>query len=90
MMEKFVVYIIYSETFQVYYKGFSLDVLKRLEEHNLGKSEYTRNKGPWKLVFYRTFSTKTEALKYEKLLKRQNVKYLEWLIQQPVNEIQNG
>jgi len=41
MMEKFVVYIIYSETFQVYYKGFSLDVLKRLEEHNLGKSEYT-------------------------------------------------
>jgi putative endonuclease len=89
-MEKFVVYIIYSETFQVYYKGFSLDLLKRLEEHNLGKSEYTRNKGPWKLVFYRTFSTKTEALKYEKLLKRQNVKYLEWLIQQSLNEIQQG
>jgi putative endonuclease len=56
----------------------------------LGKSEYTRNKGPWKLVFYRTFSTKTEALKYEKLLKRQNVKYLEWLIQQSLNEIQQG
>jgi predicted GIY-YIG superfamily endonuclease len=67
-----------------------LDVLKRLEEYNSGKSEYTRNKGPCKLVFYRIFSKKNETLKYEKLLKRQNVRYLEWIILQPVNEILKG
>ena len=88
-MEKFFVYIIYSETHKIYYKGFSLDVLQRLIDHNNGKSEYTKHKTPWKLVFLTSFDTKAEALKYEKLLKRQNVKYLEWLIIQPKNELKS-
>ena len=86
-MEKYFVYIIYSPSHEVYYKGFSLDVIKRLEEHNNGKSEYTKSRTPWELVFYCSFSTKREALIYEKKLKRQNTNYIEWLITQPINEM---
>jgi putative endonuclease len=41
---------------------------------------FTAGKGPWKLVYQEKFETKTEALKKEKMLKRQNRKYIEWLI----------
>ncbi len=49
-------YIIYSETFDLYYKGESVDVAKRLDEHNAGLSHFTAGKGPWKLVWSKTFS----------------------------------
>ncbi|MBX2845821.1 MAG: GIY-YIG nuclease family protein [Saprospiraceae bacterium] len=71
----------------VYYKGFSFNPTKRLEEHNLGKSRYTSNRGPWHLVFVTSFVKKSEALKYEKMLKRQNHVYLEWLIKSNRNEL---
>jgi len=67
------------------YKGFSTDYLKRLEEHNLGLSNYTSHKRPWVLRYVEILPTKTEALKRELMLKRQNRKYLEWLFLQPSN-----
>ena len=45
-MEKYFVYIIHSEKDGDYYKGFSTDVIKRLEEHNKGLSEFTASKRP--------------------------------------------
>lgn len=65
-----------------------MDAYKRLEAHNLGMSIYTRGKGPWKLVYIEEFSTRTEALKREKMLKRQNRRYIEWLILQTTNQLQ--
>lgn len=79
------VYIIYSASHDVYYKGYTLGCEKRLEEHNEGKSKYTSGKGPWLLVFVQEYEQKTDALKREKQLKRQHRKYLEWLIGQDVN-----
>jgi putative endonuclease len=76
----FYVYIIYSEKFDVYYKGFSEDLDKRLEFHNTDKSKYTSGKGPWKLVYHESFDTRTEAMRREKQLKKQNRNYLLWLI----------
>ncbi len=76
------VYIIYSETKDVYYKGETTEVNKRLEQHNNNLSKYTSGKGPWKLVFIEEFQTRTEALIKEKMLKRQNRQYIEWLIKQ--------
>ena len=67
---KFYVYIIYSNKFDKYYKGFTQDVQKRLENHNSGKSRYTKNFLPWELVFLQSFETKTEALIREKKLKK--------------------
>jgi putative endonuclease len=71
----------------ILYKGYSTDVKQRVEFHNSGKSNYTKNKGPWNLVFLMEFTEKTDALKFEKMLKRQNHKYLDWLIASVRNEI---
>jgi len=79
------VYIIESITDGTLYKGFSMDFLQRLEDHNAGKSQYTATKIPWKLVFVQQFETKREALQREKSLKRTNSTYLRWLIDQPIN-----
>ncbi|WP_281231002.1 GIY-YIG nuclease family protein [Flavobacterium gelatinilyticum] len=76
----FYVYIIYSKTFDVYYKGFSEDISQRLLYHNENKSRYTANKGPWELVYSKSFETKKEALIEELRLKKLNRKSLEALI----------
>jgi predicted GIY-YIG superfamily endonuclease len=47
----------------------------------------TANKGPWKMVFVRTFTTREDAQKEEKRLKRTNSNYLRWLIDQVFNEV---
>jgi putative endonuclease len=86
-MTSFYVYIIQSETDGTYYKGFSTDYVKRLEEHNTGLSRYTSGKCPWKLVYVEEHKSKTEALQRELMLKKQNKKYIDWLIQQDSNII---
>ena len=85
-METYTVYIICNPQ-KVYYKGFTSDVLRRLEEHNSAIGKYTTEKGPWTLVFKHSFISKSAALKYERMLKRQNNKYLDWLIASEKNEI---
>ena len=84
-MEHFV-YII-QNTQNIFYKGYSTNIAKRLDYHNSNKSTYTKNKGPWVLVFIQKFDSKTEALKFEKMLKRQNHKYINWLIESDRNQI---
>ena len=79
------VYIIFSQNLNIYYKGYSSDPFKRVADHNKNKSTYTKNKGPWILVYLECFETKLEALYREKQLKRQNHRYLEWLIKQETN-----
>ena len=83
----FYVYILYSKSKNVYYKGFSENPENRLIQHLEGKSQYTSQINDWKLVFIRSFESKTEALMYEKMLKRQNQNYLRWLINGELNEL---
>jgi len=40
-----------------------------LDEHNENHHYFTANKGPWKLIFFRSFEKKKEALTFEKRLK---------------------
>ena len=86
-MDNHFVYIIYSEKHNVNYKGYSHEPEKRLKQHNAGLSKYTSKKRPWELVFLKSFETKREALQYELKLKRQNHKYIFWLINSGQNEI---
>jgi len=79
------VYIIYSKKKDIYYKGENDRPYHRLADHNNNKSTYTAFKGPWDLVYLEAFPSRTDALKREKMLKKQNRKYLEWLIKQPSN-----
>jgi len=54
-----------------YYIGLSRDPWLRLQQHNSGVSHWTRNKGPWKLVWLSGWLSLTEARRLENNLKRQ-------------------
>ena len=73
-------YIIYSVKSDIYYKGVSDDISRRLWEHNYDKSRYTAGKGPWELSYTHKWETKKEALVEELRLKKLNRKSLELLI----------
>jgi putative endonuclease len=83
------VYIIESIRDGDFYKGSTENYIRRLEQHNSGENKFTRSKMPWKLIFVREFESKREALIEEKRLKRSNKIYLQWLIKQPVNILNN-
>lgn len=52
------------------YTGWTNDIGKRIRAHNSGKgAKYTRGRGPVKLVYLETFSTKEEAMKREWAIK---------------------
>jgi putative endonuclease len=82
----YTVYII-SNPNGIYYKGYTTDIVRRLEQHNSALGKYTSERGPWTLRFIKSFEYKSEVLKYEKMLKRQNHKYLDWLIASDKNEL---
>ncbi len=81
----FYVYIIYSSSYDKYYKGFSLNPFKRLEQHNNKESRYTANFTPWCLVYLEKFDLKSEALKREKSLKKYAKKQILELLKSPKN-----
>jgi len=70
----FNVYVIENQTGRRY-KGSTDDLEERLAMHNdlsIEKAKFHRTtykKGPWKLIFSKSFETRTEALKFEKFLK---------------------
>ncbi|MGE0090839.1 MAG: GIY-YIG nuclease family protein, partial [Bacteroidales bacterium] len=68
-----------------YYKGYTTDYKRRLIEHNQGKSSYTSRKIPWKIIYVEEYDNKSDALKREKSLKKCNMNYMRWLIDQPTN-----
>jgi putative endonuclease len=53
------------------YIGVSEDIGKRLNQHNSGISTWTKHRGPWTLIWQSADMNLSEALKLEKLLKRQ-------------------
>jgi putative endonuclease len=65
----FYVYVIKSKRLGTLYIGYSNDIERRLEEHNAGSSEYTRHRGPWKLVYYEAFAHEEDARIRELALK---------------------
>ena len=76
----FYVYILFSRSKSVFYKGFSTDIEKRLDYHNSGKSTFTSMVADWELVYSKSFDIKREALQEEKRLKKLNKASLERLI----------
>lgn len=52
------------------YVGLTIKKIEdRLQEHNSGKSKYTKSLVPWKLVYYEVFYCKLCAEKREEFLK---------------------
>jgi len=63
------VYVLYSEKLHKRYIGSSEDINRRLREHNLGKSKFTKAGIPWKLIYKESLPTNYEARKRELFLK---------------------
>ena len=68
------VYILESLVDGSYYIGYTMNPLVRLQDHNDGRSRYTSRKRPWKLVYSEQYSSKSEAIKRERFLKKQRNK----------------
>jgi putative endonuclease len=79
------VYIIESLQDGTFYKGYSEDPLKRLQQHNQGESKYTSGKMPWKLVYVEECASKTEALIRERNLKKADRSRIQTLLVHPKN-----
>jgi len=76
------IYIIQSQKNNSYYVGQTNNIEDRLKRHNSGRSKYTKNKLPWKLVYTEVFKTRKEAVKREKEIKnKKSRKYIEILIE---------
>ena len=64
------VYILRSLINSRYYIGSTDNLQRRIEEHNVGKSTYTRLTKPFKLMFYQDYPSLTEAKHIEHKLKQ--------------------
>ena len=63
-------YIIQSIKSDRYYIGSTINVEKRLREHNYGKVRSTRKRGPWIIKLTERLPSKQEAIKREMQIKR--------------------
>ena len=77
---KFYVYILYSASLDIYYKGFSTDVEKCLEYHLNSEHKFTSKAKDWVIVYVKEFAEKTDALREEQRLKKLNRESIERLI----------
>jgi putative endonuclease len=77
----FKTYIIYSESIDKFYIGSCENLEKRLNDHNTGRSSFTKTGKPWVLKWSKSFDSRGEAQKEEYRIKaKKSRKYIEFLI----------
>ncbi len=62
------VYILKSKKNGNLYIGSTPNIVKRLEEHNAGKSKYTKKFLPWSLVYFEGYLATDDAIKKESII----------------------
>ena len=65
----FTVYVLQSASNGKHYIGQTEDLGRRLLEHQSGLAKYTRNRGPWSLIYQEKCANRTEAMRRERYLK---------------------
>jgi len=66
----FFVYVLRSLKNNKRYIGYtSKNIFVRLKEHNQGYNKWTRQNGPFKIIYFEKFNLKVEAIKRERFLK---------------------
>ncbi|NER14247.1 GIY-YIG nuclease family protein [Leptobacterium flavescens] len=63
------VYVLRSLKDNRFYVGMSVNVEKRLSEHNAGRTKSTKGYGPWELLHEEKYPDRITARKREKYLK---------------------
>ncbi len=66
----FITYILYSNSLKKHYTGSTIDLPRRLEEHNRGKTPFMASGEPWVVVFTKEFFRRSDAEKLEKFIKK--------------------
>ena len=80
----YTVYILYSESLKLFYKGQTTDLDDRICRHNLKHEKATKYGAPWKLVWSTTKKSRAEAMMLEKKLKNlSRVKLLKFISKYP-------
>jgi putative endonuclease len=69
----FYIYILYSESADRYYIGYTNNPDRRLIEHNTAEEDkFTSKFRPWRmLLFFKVSDSRGEAIKVERFIKRQ-------------------
>ena len=65
----FYTYVLQSEKDGKLYTGYTKDLDLRFEQHQKGYVESTKNRRPFKLIYYEACIEQSDALKREKYLK---------------------
>ncbi len=82
----YTVYIIKSLKSDKYYTGHTLDVKKRIVEHNNGMTKSTKSGIPWELVYTKDFPSKSIAQHIELKIKRMKSRtFIEKLINNKID-----
>lgn len=63
------VYILKSAKDGGYYIGCTTDVMRRLKQHNSGKTQSLKNRRPLEIIYEESYSTASEAYAREKQIK---------------------
>ena len=71
------VYVLKSEKDGRLYIGYTNDLQRRCEEHNLGLSVATRSRRPFRLVYYEAYTSMKDARIRESRLKKFKNSYTE-------------
>ena len=66
---KWYVYILQSELDSRYYVGYTKHLGERLTRHNEAEAGWSKGRGPWKLVYFEEYETRSEAMTREKEVK---------------------
>lgn len=78
----YIVYILENQDNR-YYIGSTTNLERRLQEHNRGKGSFTKDNGPWKVIYTEQYLSISEARKRELAIKNKKRKsYIAWLISQ--------
>lgn len=68
------VYVLLSEKDNQFYNGYTSDLKRRLDEHQLGKVHSTKYRLPLKLIYFEGCLHQQDATRREKYLKSGNGK----------------
>jgi putative endonuclease len=83
MLFMYYIYILYSESSDLYYVGYTSNYERRIFEHNTSERDtYTSKHRPWTLkAVFECGAEEGEAMKLEKFIKKQKSrKFIEMLV----------
>ena len=88
---KYYVYVLKSQKLDKFYTGMTKDLVRRLKEHNSGKTKSNKAFIPWDIIYTEEFDSEEEALKREKYLKsgsgREFLKTVKWIKSQAIKSL---